>query len=79
MRTGQMLGLLSPDEALNHPAYSQALEMPSNPHLGTGEVVVAGLLELAAETGATELMVTIPVTDSAQRVRSLELLAKAWF
>lgn len=79
MRTGQMLGLLPPDEALKHPSYAQALEMPSNSHLGTGEHVVTGLLALAAETGATELMVTIPVTDAAQRVRSLELLAKAWF
>lgn len=79
MRTGQMLGLLPPEHALQHPAYAQALQMPSNSHLGPGDEVVEGLLALATETGANELMVTIPVTDSAQRVRSLELLAKAWF
>ncbi len=79
MRMGRRYGLLPPDEALAHPDYAQALQMPSNSHMGTGDEVVAGLAQLGSETGATELMVTIPVTDSAQRVRSLELLAKAWF
>jgi luciferase family oxidoreductase group 1 len=79
MRTGQLFGLLPPEEALKHPAYEQALQMPSNSHLGTGDEVVKGLMGLAEETGATELMVAIPVTEAGQRVRSLELLAKAWF
>lgn len=79
MRTRQLLDLLSPDDALSHPAYAQALAMPSNAHLGTGDEVASGLVGLAEATGASELMVTIPVTDSAKRVRSLELLAKAWF
>ena len=79
MRTGQSFGLLPPEEALKHPAFEQALTMPSNSHLGTGDQVVEGLMSLASDTGATELMVTVPVTDSVTRVRSLELLAKAWF
>lgn len=79
MRTGQMLGLLMPEDAVSHPQYPQALEMDSNSHLGTGTQVAAGLDVLAQETGASELMVTVPVVDPSLRVRGLELLAKEWF
>ncbi|MFD5243177.1 LLM class flavin-dependent oxidoreductase [Amycolatopsis sp. NPDC058340] len=45
---------------------------------GGPEKVVRSLKELAAATGADELMLTAPVYDAAARARSYELVAKAF-
>lgn len=79
MRTGQLLGLLSPERALAHPHYASAEAMPSNSHIGTPSEVVSGLSQLGEETGASELMITIPAISAEDRIRGLELVAKAWF
>ncbi|MER7012725.1 MsnO8 family LLM class oxidoreductase [Saccharopolyspora sp. NPDC000359] len=46
--------------------------------VGTPEAVVRGLAALRDATGADELVVTTVTHDHADRVRSYELLAKAW-
>lgn len=46
--------------------------------VGTPDVVVRGLAALRDATGADELVVTTITHDHADRVRSYELLAKAW-
>lgn len=45
--------------------------------LGTPEMVGRGIAELAARTGADELMVTAQIFDHAARLRSFALLAEA--
>jgi alkanesulfonate monooxygenase SsuD/methylene tetrahydromethanopterin reductase-like flavin-dependent oxidoreductase (luciferase family) len=47
--------------------------------VGSAETVTGQLEVLAKVTGADELLVTSITTDHADRVRSHELLAKAWF
>ncbi|MFI2263546.1 LLM class flavin-dependent oxidoreductase [Streptomyces tubercidicus] len=44
--------------------------------VGTPETVVARLTQLAGETGADELMLTTPVYDLGDRLRSYELIKK---
>lgn len=44
--------------------------------VGTPEAVVGRLAQLAAETGADELMLTTPVYDLGDRLRSYELIRK---
>ena len=78
MRTGRMFPLLSPDAARRHPEFGQAETMDSNAIAGTADDVVAGLAALGDETGATELMITVPATDLDDRIDSLELTADAW-
>jgi luciferase family oxidoreductase group 1 len=46
--------------------------------VGEPQVVTASLAELAARTGADELMVTTRVHGQADRLRSFELVAGAW-
>ncbi|KAA5834576.1 MsnO8 family LLM class oxidoreductase [Saccharopolyspora hirsuta] len=46
--------------------------------VGTPEVVARGLATLRDVTGADELVITTITHDHADRVRSYELLAKAW-
>ncbi|MEW9521960.1 LLM class flavin-dependent oxidoreductase [Streptomyces tubercidicus] len=46
--------------------------------VGTPETVVARLTQLAGETGAEELMLTTPVYDLGDRLRSYELIKKHW-
>ena len=78
LRTGQTIGFLSHDDAMNHPALQAARAQPPNAIYGAAETVVEGLEVLAEETGATELMVTVPVPNLNERLESLELLADAW-
>ena len=52
--------------------------MPSNAVIGGPGRVVAELRQLAADTGADELMVTASTHGVAERLHSLELLARAW-
>ena len=78
LRTGQAIGFLSHDDAVNHPAVEAARSQPPNAIYGTPTTVVEGLEVLAEETGATELMVTVPVPNLNERLESLELLGNAW-
>ena len=78
MRTGRMYGVLDADDATAHPDYPAAVAGGTNAIFGTGEDVADGLEKLAAEMGATELMITVPVANVEQRLASLELTAKAW-
>ncbi len=79
LRTGQLFPLLPPDEAQAHPAWEHAAAMPSNAIIGTAAEVVEGLEDLAAATGASELMLYVATHSLQERIRSLELIAAAWF
>jgi alkanesulfonate monooxygenase SsuD/methylene tetrahydromethanopterin reductase-like flavin-dependent oxidoreductase (luciferase family) len=46
--------------------------------VGSPEIVVRRLAQLQEATGADELAITTITHDHADRVRSYELLAKAW-
>ncbi|MEN3309627.1 MAG: hypothetical protein V7603_5829, partial [Micromonosporaceae bacterium] len=46
--------------------------------VGAPDTVVAGLRVLRRVTGADELLITTITHEHADRVRSFELLAKAW-
>jgi len=78
MRSGQLMPLTTPDEALAHPAWEAASQMPFNAIAGTAVEAAEALSKLGAETQATELMVTVPTTDLSDRVDSLERLWSAW-
>lgn len=78
MRTGRMIPLLSPDAAAAHEEFPRAQAMHSSSLLGTADDVVAGLDALAERTGASELMLYTATHGLAERLRSLELVAKAW-
>lgn len=80
MRLAVTQGVLEADDAVAHPDYPAALEHAgANTIFGTGDDVAEGLEKLAAETGASELMITVPVTNVEQRLKSLDLTAQAWF
>ena len=78
IRTGRFWPLLSPDEAMSHPEWQRAATMPTNAIVGDPDTAVAGLLELAAATGADELMIHTSTFGLPERITSLELLAEAW-
>ena len=77
-RTGRFMPLPSPAAAAAHPDMAEANRMPSTRIVGDVESVVSRLDELAAKTGASELMVTSVAFDLSARLRSLELLGGAW-
>ncbi len=78
IRTNRLRPLPSPEEAAVDPERAAAESMPSNAIVGTPDVAVAGLRDLAARTGADELMISASTHGAQERVRSLELLAAAW-
>jgi len=78
MRTGRFLPLCSPDEAMSHSEWERAAAMPSNAVNGTADQVVAGLNQLAEQTKANELFVYGATYGVAERLMSLELIAKRW-
>ncbi|MBX3014040.1 MAG: LLM class flavin-dependent oxidoreductase [Caldilineaceae bacterium] len=78
IRSGRFIPLMSPAQANNHPDLPIARQMPTNRILGTPESVVAALDELIKVTAANELMVFTAAHGVDTRIRSLELLAKAW-
>jgi luciferase family oxidoreductase group 1 len=78
IRTGERIRLVTPEEAAEHRWAGVARNARSNRIVGTAEQAVALLEELAARTGAAELMVSTVAHATATRVRSLELLADAW-
>ena len=52
--------------------------MPSNAIVGDPAAVVTELRQLAADTGADELMLSASTHGVGERLRSLELVAAAW-
>jgi luciferase family oxidoreductase group 1 len=78
IRTNRLRPVPSLEEAADDPERAAAEGMPSNAIIGGPERAVAELRQLAVDTGADELMVTASTHGVAERVRSLELLARAW-
>jgi luciferase family oxidoreductase group 1 len=82
LRTNRLGPLPSPEEAAAYP-YSPAerdlVDSLSASHLvGDPATVRRGLADLAAATGADELMVSTRVFGYADRLRSHQLVAEAW-
>jgi luciferase family oxidoreductase group 1 len=75
LRTGRRMALLSPDEAARHPDLPTARALPSNRIVGGPDDVAARLVDLAARTGADELMVSTMAHGLPARVRTLEIVA----
>jgi alkanesulfonate monooxygenase SsuD/methylene tetrahydromethanopterin reductase-like flavin-dependent oxidoreductase (luciferase family) len=78
IRTNRLRPLPSPEEAAVDPERAAAEAMPSNAIVGTPDVAVAGLRDLAERTGADELMISASTHGVRERVRNLELVARAW-
>jgi luciferase family oxidoreductase group 1 len=83
LRTGRLGPVVSPDDAVQVLAEYERAGFPvdtvaGTQVTGTGPDVSARLHDLAARTGADEIMVTATAHDPAVRVRTLELLAGAW-
>jgi alkanesulfonate monooxygenase SsuD/methylene tetrahydromethanopterin reductase-like flavin-dependent oxidoreductase (luciferase family) len=78
IRTNRLRPVPSLAEAEVDPERAAAEAMPSNAIIGAPATVVAQLRQLAADTGADELMVSASTHGVAERLRSLELLAAAW-
>ena len=78
IRTGRVIPLLPPQTAAEHPDLTTARLYPSNRIVGAPSTVVARLEGLLAETAADEIMVFTMTHGIDERIRSLELLARAW-
>jgi luciferase family oxidoreductase group 1 len=82
LRTGKPRALPSLEEAAAHEwteaERSLLASWPSRPTIGTPDEVVAELSDLVSRTSANELMVTTMTHGLSERLRSFELLAKAW-
>jgi luciferase family oxidoreductase group 1 len=78
IRTNRRTPLLAPDDAAGHPDIDVARSMPSNRIVDDGPGAVARLMELAAETEASELMISTMTYGLPERIRTLELLAEHW-
>ena len=82
LRTGQKSLLLSPDDALAYPftPQEQAVVEAMRPlHIiGSPATVQRRITDLAARTGADEVMVTTFTHGQAERLRSYQLLADAF-
>lgn len=82
LRTGRPAAIQPPEVAAAHEwsdAERHLLEHgPSRPAIGSPDTVRSSLDELCAETETDELMITTMTYGSAERLRSFELLAKAW-
>jgi luciferase family oxidoreductase group 1 len=83
IRTGQgAIPFPSPEEAAafewTDEARARVADRTSTQFVGAAADVAARLRVLQEETGADEVMVTTITHDHAARVRSYELLAKAW-
>jgi luciferase family oxidoreductase group 1 len=77
-RTGRFMPLRSPHAAAEHPDLAEANSLPSNRIVGEIATVIAEVEDLAARTGAAEVMVTSVAYDLSARIRNLELLADHW-
>ncbi|MEZ4679919.1 MAG: LLM class flavin-dependent oxidoreductase [Caldilineaceae bacterium] len=79
IRTGRFIPLLTPEEANDHPDLALARTMRSNRIVGTPEAVVMALEGLRDATAANELMIFTAAYGVEARIRSLQLLAEAWY
>lgn len=77
LRTGRRIELPTVEEALSHPDLGVAQLQPTESLTGTPGQVAKGLADLAARTGAAELMVTSTTAGYDEKVVALELLAEA--
>jgi alkanesulfonate monooxygenase SsuD/methylene tetrahydromethanopterin reductase-like flavin-dependent oxidoreductase (luciferase family) len=83
IRSGQgAIPFPTPDEARSHTWTDEERALVQDrvdtQFVGSPETVVARLAQLREATGADELAITTITHDHADRVRSYELLAKAW-
>jgi luciferase family oxidoreductase group 1 len=82
LRRGEFAPIPSPEEALGYPytplERSVAESYRSLAYIGTPETLRSRLEALADEAGADELMVTATIYDPEERLRSFELLARAF-
>ncbi|MDH3302522.1 MAG: LLM class flavin-dependent oxidoreductase [Acidimicrobiia bacterium] len=78
LRTGRLLPLLKPEDALAHPSYPRARDMDTAALVGTADEVCSGLVDLVERTAASEIMVFTSTHGLSDRLRSFELLAKEW-
>jgi luciferase family oxidoreductase group 1 len=78
LRTGRLLPLLSPEEALAHPSYSQARGVDTAALVGTADTVCDGLHDLAERTKASEIMLFTSTHALPDRLHSFELVASRW-
>ena len=78
LRTGRLLPLMSPAEALAHPSYPQARDMDTAALVGTAETVCDGLRDLAERTQASEIMLFTSTHQLVDRLHSFELVANQW-
>jgi luciferase family oxidoreductase group 1 len=82
LRTGRLRTLPTEEEAEAYPwtesERALAASISADHVIGSPETVRRGLAELAARTGADELMVSTRVHGFEARRRSLELLAGVW-
>jgi luciferase family oxidoreductase group 1 len=79
IRSGRFVPLMSPEEAAAHPWLPVAKQMRSNRILGAVSSVVTKLDALVRDTLADEIMVTTSAHSIDERMRTLSLLAQAWF
>jgi luciferase family oxidoreductase group 1 len=82
MRTGRRGPLPTPEDAAAYPYTPMDRAFVADrlvgQAVGSVETVTDRLTELAAATGADELMLTSMLHDPADRLRSYELIAQAW-
>ncbi|MEM7096452.1 MAG: LLM class flavin-dependent oxidoreductase [Actinomycetota bacterium] len=78
LRTGRLVPMLTPEDAVEHPFWQMASEMRVGSLVGTAERVVEGMHVLAEETGADELMLHTSAYDLTDRIDSIERIAAAW-
>ena len=79
IRSGRFGPLLSPEVAATQPDMRMAANVPTNRVTGSPASARGQLDRLLTRTGADELMVTTVAHGLDVRLRSLELLAGAWF
>jgi alkanesulfonate monooxygenase SsuD/methylene tetrahydromethanopterin reductase-like flavin-dependent oxidoreductase (luciferase family) len=82
LRSGRPAPLPSPEEAAEHPWTDAELQVAAASrrllHVGTPQAVADALRQVAARTGADELMVMTNAHDPAERRASYRLLAQEW-
>ena len=70
LRTGRLVAMLTPEEAVEHPNFEAAQSMRVSSLVGTPDEVVAGMRDLAHRTGASELMLHTSAYALEDRIES---------
>lgn len=78
LRSGRLLPLIRPSEAMSHPAYSEAEAMSSSDIIGEPDEAAKALQLLADRTSADEIMIFTSSYELSERLESYELLAAQW-